>query len=435
MRGSTDGGRTARPYGRGMGSVARNRTRVVIAGGGVAALEAAIALRALAGPKPLITLVAPNDDFVYQPMTVAEPFALGATPRLPLSEFARDLELDWRKDSVRAIGGDRAVLLEGGGFVPYDKLIVAIGAPRVAVYEHATSFRGEHDVQAVHGLVQDVELGAVRRVAFVVPTGVAWSLPLYELALMLARRAYEMCVDAELTLVTPEDRPLGVFGRTAADDVERRLADSGIRLVTRTSAEIPARGRIVLHPGGEEITCERVIALPVTRGPELAGLPWDDAGFIPIDSNARVVGVANVYAAGDGTNFPLKQGGLACQQADAAAEHIAASLGAPLTPRPFKPVLRGQMLTGEKPQFMRRDVTARGDRQELSDSRPLWWPATKVAGRYLSGYLAGHDRSPAGSEQLAPGVRRRAFLTPAKDDLNEIPLRGYEYAAHWSASS
>src|SRR3954469_11128496 len=221
-------------------------TRIVIAGGGVGALEAAIALRALVGAEPPVTLVAPNDYFVYQPLSVAEPFALGPTPRLSLEDFANDLDVEWRQAAVDAVGETHAVLLEGGGFVAYDKLIVAVGAPREAAYENATTFRGEHDVQSVHGLVQDIEMGIIRRIAFVVPDGVAWSLPIYELALMTADRAYETNVDVELTLVTPEDRPLAVFGAQAAGEVEQRLKEVGIRLVTRTLAELPARGQLIL---------------------------------------------------------------------------------------------------------------------------------------------------------------------------------------------
>jgi sulfide:quinone oxidoreductase len=334
---------------------------------------------------------------------------------------------------VRAVGKDQAVLLEDGGFVAWDRLVIAMGAPRVAVYDHATTFRGENDVQAVHGLVQDVEMGVARRIAFVVPAGVAWSLPLYELALMTARRAFEMNMDVELTLITPEDRPLGVFGAAAASEVEERLEQAGVALRCRAVADIPAKGQIILRPGGETVECDRIVALPVSRGPALEGVPADADGFIPIDSFARVAGVENIYAAGDGANFPLKQGGLACQQADAAAQHIAFSLGHLDDPEPFRPILRGQLLTGEKPRFMRRDVTARHLRTEVTGDRPLWWPATKIAGRYLSAYLAEYDHSGERGEQIAPGVRRRAFLSPASDDSLEIPLRGYEYTAHWGA--
>lgn len=411
--------------------------RIVIAGGGVAALEATIALRALCGTTPSITLIAPGPDFVYQPMSVGEPFALGAAPRLALGDFARDLDAEWRPASVREIGKTRAVILDDDSFIVYDRLIVALGAPREAVYEHATTFRGDTDAQAVHGLVQDIEMGLVKSVAFVVPSGVAWPLPIYELALMTARRAYEMQVEVELSLVTPEDRTLGLFGAKAAAEVEARLNEAGIRVVTSASAEVPAKGRLVVHPGGEEMTADRIVALPVSRGPALRGLPQDKDGFIPIDAHARVTGAADVYAAGDGTNFPIKQGGIACQHADAAAEHIAASLGADVDPQPFRPVLRGQLLTGDKPVFMRHDVQGHLSTPEASDSRPLWWPATKVAGRYLASYLADADADAAhGRTRLvAPGVKRRAFLTPAADAGDEVPLRGYEYTARWGSTS
>src|SRR3954451_16147882 len=212
--------------------------RVVIAGGGVAALEAAIALRSIAGSRPQITLVAPNADFIYQPLSVGEPFALGAAPRLPLAAFASDLNLDLRTASIEAVGKDHAVLFDGG-FIAYDKLLDAIGGPQVHAYEYATTFRGDIDVQAVHGLIQDLEMGLTTKIAFVVPSGVAWSLPIYELALMAAHRAWEMQIETEITIVTPEDRPLGIFGAAAADDLEKRLAEAGIRLVARTAAEIP----------------------------------------------------------------------------------------------------------------------------------------------------------------------------------------------------
>ena len=89
-----------------------------------------------------------------------------------------------------------------------------------------------------------------------------------------------------------------------------------------------------------------MVALPAMDGPAMDGLPKDEGGFIPIDEHARVRGVEDVYAAGDGTNFPIKQGGLGTQQADAAAAHIAHRLGAAIDVEPFHPVLRGKLLTG-----------------------------------------------------------------------------------------
>jgi sulfide:quinone oxidoreductase len=117
------------------------------------------------------------------------------------------------------------------------------------------------------------------------------------------------------------------------------------------------------------------------------GLPMDEHGFTPIDNHARVPGVPDVYAAGDGTTFPIKQGGLATQQSDAAAEHIAARLGARVEVREFHPVLRGQLLTGDESINLRHDVTG-GHGEGDASLDYLWWPPHKVGGRYLAAWLA-----------------------------------------------
>jgi sulfide:quinone oxidoreductase len=116
-------------------------------------------------------------------------------------------------------------------------------------------------------------------------------------------------------------------------------------------------------------------------------LPADDKGFMPIDEHARVRGAKDVYAAGDGTNFPIKQGGLATQQADAAAEHIAARAGAEVEPRPFRPVLRGKVLTGDESLHLRHDP-AGGAGEGVATDDFLWWPPHKISGRYLAAWLA-----------------------------------------------
>ena len=103
-----------------------------------------------------------------------------------------------------------------------------------------------------------------------------------------------------------------------------------------------------------------------------------------------MTGLDGVYAAGDGTAFPIKQGGLATQQADAVAETIAAAAGAPIEPQPFRPVLRGMLLTGGDNRFMRNAV-AGGEGEPEVASHALWWPPSKVAGRYLAPFLFDRD--------------------------------------------
>jgi sulfide:quinone oxidoreductase len=122
-------------------------------------------------------------------------------------------------------------------------------------------------------------------------------------------------------------------------------------------------------------------------GPGLAGVTTTQPdGFIPVDQHGRVEGLTDVYAAGDAVEFPVKQGGLAAQQADVVAAHAASRYGARADVAPFRPVLRGMLLTGGEPRFLRSSPA--GADPHVSDAwYPLWWPPTKIAGRYLAPYL------------------------------------------------
>jgi sulfide:quinone oxidoreductase len=400
--------------------------RVTIAGGGVAALEGALAVRDLAGERVELTIVAPDERFTYRPLSVNEPFALGQEMSVPLEEIARDLGATLVRDALASVqASEHEAGLAGGERVPYDMLLVAVGARRAPAFDHATTFRGQEDAEPVHGLIQDLEGGYARRIAFVVPPGVAWPLPLYELALMSAQRAYEMSIDdVELTVVTPEETPLAVFGPTASAGVAELLGAAGIRVETSARAEVPDQRTVVLHPGDRVVSCDRVVALPTVQAIAIEGLPRDGAGFTPVDAHGRVRGLAGVYAAGDGTAFPVKQGGLACQQADAAAASIAGQAGAGVEARPFKPVLRGELLTGSRPLFLRSDISGTaGDRSE-SSGHTLWWPPAKIAGDYLAPYL--EEREQPGAEHHVPHMRHSRPVAAALAQGHGVELLGFE---------
>ena len=387
---------------------------VVIAGGGVAALEAVLALRDLAGDRVSITMLAPEDEFVFKPLAVAEPFALGDAQRLPLKRFARDLDVELVQAGLESVSPSSHIAkLSSGEELAYDKLVVATGARREEPYEHVTTFRGQEDSEMLRGLIQDLEGQYAKRIAFVVPSGVTWSLPLYELALMTARRAYEMSLDdVELTLVTPEDEPLAIFGPGPSDEVRDLLEQAAIAVRCGVHAEVPRQGTIVLRPGGDELACDRIVTLARLRGRAIRSLPHDEDGFLPIDNHGRVVGADDAYAAGDGANFPIKQGGIACQQADAVAEVIAKAAGVSLEPRSFRPVLRGRLITGGESRFMRTDLSGREGDTAQTSPETLWWPPSKVAGRYLAPYL--HETEAAAERE----AHRRQELMNREYELN-----------------
>jgi sulfide:quinone oxidoreductase len=224
----------------------------------------------------------------------------------------------------------------------------------------------------------------------VVPNGTTWALPLYELALMTARQAWSMGADrVRFLLVTSEERPLAMFGAEASEAVAELLESAAIEFIGSAYTQVE-HNRLIVDPGGRSIDVNRVVSLPRLEGRRIAGVPADAEGFIPVDTYGRVAGLPSVYAAGDGTAFPIKQGGLATQQADAVAETIAKAAGAPVEPQPFKPVLRGMLLTGGDNRFMRSGV-AGGQGEPDVATHALWWPPAKIASRYLAPFLFGRD--------------------------------------------
>jgi len=356
---------------------------VLIAGGGPAALEAALSLHRLAGDRVATTMLAPEAQLTYRPLSVLAPFAAGGAPTYPLEQIAADVGFEYRRGRLaRVDAAAHVVHTLDGDSIGYDVLVIASGARPAEAFPGATAFTGSlTDQERLHGIVQDVEEGYLHKIVFVVPPGATWPLPLYELALMLAERAYAMMDTVDLHLVTAEHAPLELFGDEASREIATLLGKAGITLHTEATPEITSPGQME-RP---RLTFDRVVAMPRLEGPAISGLPADPQGFLVTDAHARVQGVPDVYAAGDVTAFPIKQGGIACQMADAAAADIAARAGAAVEREPFRPVLRGMLLTERWARYLRRE-----DASEVS-GRALWWPPTKIAGRELAGYLEGLD--------------------------------------------
>lgn len=383
------------------------RFRVVVAGSGVAGIEALLALRDLARDRTELTVVDPGTHFVLRAMATAAQFGPTRVVRIPLERIARDAQARLVQGRLAGVDTDRRVALvdEHGELnrVPYDALLVAVGSRSEPVYQTALTWIPGLAAERFGLLLGEIEAGAVSRVAFVVPPGVLWPLPAYELALMTAAHARRSRGrDARIVIATPEHAPLELFGAAGSAAVQRDLQEAGIDVETGAYVEERERPpRFVARPGERVLDAERVVALPRQVGPALAGLPSDREGFIPVDRYGRVRGADRVFAAGDVTSFPIKQGGIAAQQADAAARTIAHLAGAEIELEPFRPILRGILLTGRAREWMRHDVT--GSSGEATVARyALWWPPTKVSGSYLSPYLDEYDQAAIRGREPAP---------------------------------
>ena len=366
----------------------RDPARVLIAGGGVAALEALLALRSLAPGRFEVEILAPETEFHGRPMSVAEPFGLARPKPLDLRAVASDHSARFRGGTLTSVDtAKRVATTSEGERIGYDALLIATGATARPVLPGALTFRGPQDIPAFRELLGEIDAGEVRSVAFALPRQARWSLPLYELALMTAAHGSARGRDLRIELVTHEREPLPIFGSRISSRIRELLAGAGIRLRTGTTALVAQRGRLFTSPE-PAVAADRTVAVAKLVAPTIPGVPHGPGGFIPTDAFGRVDGAPRLYAAGDVTWFPVKQGGIATQQADAAASAIAFDAGAPVTPEAFEPVLRGILLTGEGPQYLRRAAT--GDPGQM-DQNPLWLPVAKIAGRHLGPYLAGHE--------------------------------------------
>jgi sulfide:quinone oxidoreductase len=347
---------------------------VIVAGGGVAGLEAVLALHAEAGDRVEITLLEPSIELVDRPMLVARPFAAGHADRTPIARIIGPTGATHRREALASVDTDaRTVTTDTGDTLHYDSLVLALGARAVPAYEHATTFSPAQP-DDLEGLLRDLEEGYSSSVAFVVPPGPVWPFPAYELALLTARDARGMSADVTVKVVTAEERPLAAFGTVVSRAVEDLLRDNGVALVTGADAD------------AGDLGVERLVAMPRLEGRAIDGVPQDDHGFIAVDDHCAVRGLDGVYAAGDGVDFPIKLGGLAAEMSDAAAEHIAARAGADIEPQPFVPVLRGKLLTGGAPRSVRG---AEGVSQAADHI--LWWPPAKVAARHLAPAVSGEN--------------------------------------------
>lgn len=406
--------------------------RVLIAGGGVAALETVLALRELAAERVEVELLAPTPEFTYKPLAVAEPFGLGESRRYDLGRIAEENGARLRIGALDAVVPEaQRVTTADGEDLRYDVLVLAVGATTADPLPDSVTLQGPGYTSRFRTVLRDLERHRIKRVAFALPPGAGWPLPLYELALMTAGRVAERKLrGAELHFVTPEDSPLELFGPEASAAVATLLEERAISLHPRVyPASVEPDGLAVIPATAGPVPADRVVTMPQLAGPRLRGVPHDPQGFIPVDPHCLVRGEADIYAAGDATNFPVKQGGLAAQQADAVAEAIAARAGALVTPQPFRPILRGMLLTGESPRYLRTELGgAGGDEWDVSE-HALWWPPSKIAGRYLSPYLglrhaeverrAKHAGArplevPLGEEE--PAFRRVAVIAPRVSD-------------------
>jgi sulfide:quinone oxidoreductase len=349
--------------------------KILVAGGGVAGLEAVLALQSLAPGWFDIEMLTPERHFVDRSLTVGAPFQPLRPVRSELSAIARDRGFGLTRDALdRVDAAAHEAVTQDGNRVAYDVLVLALGARPVAAVQGALPFRGWQDAAAVEGALMTIGPGPTR-VAYVARSASAWTLPLYELALQTGAWAKSRDAVADVLLATAELEPLEAFGCHASRQVADVMRASGVRFIPGADVDRVQDGCLRIGPDGS-IRVDLAVALPVLLGPAMPGVPHDLAGFTSVDERGRVHGLDDVYAVGDMTSRPLRQDGLAAQQADVAASAIASSAGAPVSFQPYRPVLRSMLLSGPAPMYLRHPPA--------EDDRGL------LDALHLAPYLAAH---------------------------------------------
>jgi hypothetical protein len=190
--------------------------KVIVCGSGIAGIEGLLRLRRLAREHVELTLLSPADEFVYRPLAVLEPFTQASVRRYPLAGIAADTGASWIRDSlIRVNTSANRVIAGRGSALPYDALLLAIGAGESPPFAHAQTFTDRDAGAGFRAIVSEIERGEVATVAFVVPNWPVWSIPLYELALMTAQRTRAAGRTPRLIFITPEVRPLKAFGQAS----------------------------------------------------------------------------------------------------------------------------------------------------------------------------------------------------------------------------
>ncbi|HEU4978813.1 MAG TPA: FAD-dependent oxidoreductase, partial [Solirubrobacteraceae bacterium] len=224
------------------------RLRVLIAGGGVGGLEAMVALRALAQERVELTLLAPEREFTLRALGIQESFGAGHPRSYPLAELAERHGARLLPERLRAVDTvRRRVTLGSGEELGYDVLLLATGAVPVPAWSSGVAFDRARDPLAVDGLVADALGGIAPRLAVVVPAGVQWTLPAYEIALLASAFGP---ADLRVTLVTHEHEPLEIFGAPGVALARRELGAAGVELVAGERADVVTDTVVELASGG-----------------------------------------------------------------------------------------------------------------------------------------------------------------------------------------
>lgn len=378
--------------------------RIVVVGAGIAGLEALAVLHSREDAADAeVVVVAPETAFTVRALSVGEPFGLGHPHRYALADLVANLGGRLMRGRLREVLGDEhRIALEDDTTLPYDALLVAVGARAVPAFQHGICFDRETTPEDFDDALRDARRGLARSIAIVVAPETTWTLPAYELALLL--RGFDGHA-VPVTLVTHEAQPLEAFGTEVSRRVHEELVAAGV--LWRHGAVTDVATDTTFRADGAWLQADRVVHLPVPVGPRIAGLPAQD-GFVVAGAAGRVpVEGGRVWAAGDGTTAGRGSGAIAAQHAERAATDLLREVLGETFPEGPPLALCGLLRTTQGPLYLRADLEDPEGTSTWSNA-PLWWPPSKVAAPWLTSALVA-PAGPSGT-RLQPTARASAAV-------------------------
>jgi len=334
--------------------------------------------------------------------------------------------------------GGGCVQLADGSSLPYDYLVLALGAQSATdlvpgAREHALPFSTYEDFQAVSAALS---AAAVRRSGLPVRAAVVGgALAGVELAAALSSR---LGAGGEVSLLTPGERIMATSAPGQRDAAAAALDAAGVRVlsrrrvaaVTTSASESDAPLQLTFSADGDGesqppppplwadlvlwTAGQRPVLAPGPGAP--AGWPVNVLGFAEADSTLRLRGHERVFAVGDGATVSGAGGEalpataqVAFQQADYCAWNVwAVQEGRPLLP--FRYQHMGEMMSlgadGASVQLPPLPGLAGPDGGGITVGGPLAALLRRAAYVY---------RMPTGASQLAVGVQ---WLQRALNELS-----------------
>lgn len=324
---------------------------ILVLGGGTGGLVGARRLRRHLNAGDRVVLVDRDPTYRFSPSFLW--VMTGARRPERISADLRRLRrrgIEFVAAEVQAIDTEHRNVTTSAGVIPYDRLVVALGAELAP--ELVPGFGdAAHNVYTLEGALAAGralgEFGGGH--AVVVVSRLPYKCPgaPYEAALLAEALLRRRNVRARSTVdvYTPEPFPMPTAGPVLGEALERILESRGIGFHPQQSVErIESETRELVLADGATVPYDLLLGVPAHRPPAVvrtAGLA-PEGGFVPVDSSTLVAEADGVFAIGDVTAIPIgggkflpKAGVFAHAEAEVVARRIAAELSGRLPAATF----------------------------------------------------------------------------------------------------